>query len=149
MKKKDDIKIYVDTNVLIDFFTGQKKVEDAMRYLFKQRHKEVLFTSSLAITQMICNLQTKKKNRNAFTKTEVNDIIDYLNTKFTIIDLTFKDITNAKVENGEDMEDCIHYILSKKKKCDIIITSNLSDFTDFDQVSVIKPDIRVLKASID
>lgn len=149
MRKKENINIYVDTNVLIDFFTKQKTVEDAMRYLFKQRHKEILFTSSLAITQMVCNLQTKKKNRKAFTKNEVNEIINYLNTKFTVIDLSFKDVINAELEPGEDMEDCIHYVLCKKMKCNIIITSNISDFTNFDYVEVLKPDVRLLKATID
>ena len=142
------IKIYVDTNVLIDFMTNQNEVVNSMKYLFSQRRKEVLFTSSLAITQAISNLQTKKKTRKAFTKEEANEVVDFYHSKFSVIDLTMNDVLSAKSKAGDDLEDCIHYVLSKKRKCDAIITNNVADFIGYDDVKIIKPNIKLLKTTI-
>ncbi len=57
------IRIYIDTNVLINYCTGQQSDVQTLRYIFSQRRKENLFTSSLAIVQTIANLQTKKNSR--------------------------------------------------------------------------------------
>jgi predicted nucleic acid-binding protein len=49
MKRHTIQKIYLDTNVLINYCTGQAKEREALEYLFRTRRKEVLFTSSLAL----------------------------------------------------------------------------------------------------
>ena len=68
-------KIYIDTNVLINYCTGRPQEKAALEHLFKIRRKEVLFTSSLAIVQTITNLQTKKKNRAAFSQEKTVGLI--------------------------------------------------------------------------
>ena len=56
MRSPACIRVYVDSNALINFFTRQKDEIDAFKYLFEKRRREVLFTSTLAIAQTISNL---------------------------------------------------------------------------------------------
>lgn len=144
-KLKDTEKIYIDTNVLIDYFTKQKDVVDSLNYIFSKRRKEVLFTSSLSIVQTLCNLQTKKKVRKAFTKQESVKVVDFYLKKVSILDLTKKDIEDAKNISGDDIEDCVQYVISKKKKCTLILTKNTSDFYGFEKVIAVKPNLSILK----
>jgi predicted nucleic acid-binding protein len=144
----EPIHIYVDTNVLINYCTNQKKDVDALNYVFKKRRKEVLFTSSLAVVQTVTNLQTKKSKRKAFTKDEVFNILDKLLSKFTIIDLTLDDIDKSRNENGNDVEDCVHAVLSKKKKCFAILTNNISDFSSFKDICILPISLGYLKTVV-
>lgn len=145
MRTPKCIRVYVDSNALINFFTQQKNEKDAFKYLFEKRRREVLFTSTLAIAQTISNLQTKKKTRAKFSKEKTNQIVDFIKTKFTILEFSKTDIENARNNNkSEDFEDCIHYEISQKKNCDCIITNNIKDFTNF-QLPVLQPSVCILK----
>ncbi|MCQ2605417.1 MAG: type II toxin-antitoxin system VapC family toxin [Bacteroidales bacterium] len=145
MRTPKCIRVYVDSNALINFFTQQKNEKDAFKYLFEKRRREVLFTSTLAIAQTISNLQTKKKTRAKFSKEQTNQIVDFIKTKFTILEFSKTDIENARNNNkSEDFEDCIHYEISQKKNCDCIITNNIKDFTNF-QLPVLQPSVCILK----
>ena len=57
MKAQSIVKVYIDTNVLVNYVTGQQDDVSVMNYLFKVRRKETLFTSSLALAQTITQLQ--------------------------------------------------------------------------------------------
>ena len=143
-------RIYVDTNVLINYCTGVPADTSALNYIFSKRRKEVLFTSTLAIVQTITNLQTKKKSRRAFSKEQTVLSINKLLSKFTVLDLTLSDVTNGFNSDAEDVEDGTHYILSQKKKCDAILTNNTKDFAHFSSVYKISPksSLGIIKAVI-
>ncbi len=53
--------IFVDTNVLIGYFAEQQKEVTALNYIFSLKGK-LLYTSSLAIAQVISVLQKKQTN---------------------------------------------------------------------------------------
>lgn len=146
--ESEPIHIYVDTNVLINYCTNQKSDVDALNYFFKKRRKEVLFTSSLAVVQTVANLQTKKAKRKAFTKDEVFSLLDKLLPKFTIVDLTVDDIAKSRHEVGNDVEDCVHAVLSKKKKCFAILTNNISDFSSFKDICILPVSLGYLKTVV-
>jgi predicted nucleic-acid-binding protein len=57
-------RIYVDTNVLVNYCTGQTADVSALKYIFSKRRKEALFTSSLAVVQVITQLQSDSKMYN-------------------------------------------------------------------------------------
>ncbi len=59
--------------------------------------------------------------------------------KFSIIDLSAKDVKSGFEQQNNDVEDNVHYILSKKRKCNIIITNNISDFAYFWDVIALSP----------
>lgn len=141
-------KLYIDTNVLINYCTGQLVDKTGLEYLFRTRRKEVLYTSSLAIVQLITNLQTKKPRRKAFSHKETKDAVNKIRQKITVINLTDDDITAGLAFNNTDIEDNIHYVLSKKMKCEAIITNNVSDFDYFRDIEILKPEKRLLSLKI-
>ena len=142
------IRIYIDTNVLINYCTGQPAETVALDFLFKKKRKEVLFTSSLAIVQTIANLQTAKKTRKAYSREQAIEHIEKLRQKITVTNLTDSDITEGFSYANKDIEDNIHYVLSKKMKCDAIITNNVSDFDYFKDIAVMKPKRGILSVRI-
>ncbi|MDR2964061.1 MAG: type II toxin-antitoxin system VapC family toxin [Bacteroidales bacterium] len=144
------VKIYVDTNVLINYCTGQTADVAALKHVFAKRQKHSLFTSSLAIVQTISRLQSgnKARNRKAYSKEKTINELNYLSGKFTVLDLTLADIKKGFNESSEDIEDSVHYILSQKKKCDAILTNNTKDFTQFNNIKLLETDLGLLKSLI-
>ena len=108
MVNKELRRIYIDTNVLINYCTGQEADTEKLDYIFRTRRKEIVFTSSLALVQTISNLQTKKKTREAFTKTETETAIKRLTSKIIVINLTADDVTEGLSLESKDIEDNIH-----------------------------------------
>ena len=144
------IRIYVDTNVLINYCTRQKNDVKALRYVFSKRRKEVLFTSSLAIVQTISKMQSagKSDKRKAYSRETTIKKLDEILPKFTVLDLSFSDIKASFNHLNSDIEDNVHYVLSQKMKCNAILTNNIKDFTFFKDVSVIEPNLALLKQKI-
>ena len=144
------IRIYVDTNVLINYCTRQTNDVKALRYVFSKRRKEVLFTSSLAVVQTISKLQSagKSDKRKAYSREKTIKKLDELLPKFTILDLSFSDIKTGFIHLNSDIEDNVHYVLSQKMKCNAILTNNIKDFTFFKDITVIEPNLAILKQKI-
>jgi predicted nucleic acid-binding protein len=124
-------RIYVDTNVLVNYFTRQSDDVQCLDYLFSKVRKEILFTSSLAVVQAISILQTKKEKRKKFVRAEIIECNKKLNASFSIIDLVNSDIQNGEKENNEDVEDNVHLVLAEKLRCEVVITNNTKDFAYF------------------
>lgn len=145
-------KIYIDTNVIVNFFTKQKKEVDAMNYLFRYCNKNNLVTSSLALVQVVTQLQKRTPKRPAFKKDYVENAINYISTKLTILDVSKTDIFNgikqlSDASNG-DIEDAVHYAISQKASCNVILTNNTKDFNNFIQVKIVEPIIGDVKQRI-
>jgi predicted nucleic acid-binding protein len=147
---KKIMRIYIDTNVLINYCTGQIDDINALKYIFSKRRKEMLFTSSLSVVQTITKLQSgsKQHSRKSYSRettiTKLNEIL----SKFTIIDLSFSDIKAGFEYLNSDIEDSIHYVLSQKMKCDAIITHNTKDFVFFKDVFIIEANLGYLKTVV-
>lgn len=137
--KSESIRIYVDTNVLVNYCTGQQADVDALTYIFSKRRRETLFTSSLAIVQTITQLQKGNKSRKGFDRAAVTEWMNKFMTKFSVIDLSKNDLNRGFSFENKDVEDSIHYALCEKLKCDTILTNNLSDFDYFKKIKKISP----------
>ena len=144
------IRIYVDTNVLINYCTRQNDDVKALKYIFSKRRKETLFTSSLAIVQTITKLQSDSRqyNRKAYSRettiTKLNEILP----KFTVLDLSLSDIKAGFNLLNSDVEDSVHYVLSQKMKCEAILTNNTNDFAFFREVALLDTNLGYLKQKI-
>ena len=117
MKADSIVKVYIDTNVLVNYVTGQHEDVSVMNYLFKVRRKETLFTSSLALVQTISQLQkgNRSKGRKPLDKTQTGAALNDLKRRITVIDLT-----EADVDNG-------------------ILTNNISDFACYTRIKKLNP----------
>jgi len=144
------IRIYVDTNVLINYCTGQNNDVQALGYIFSKRRKEVLFTSSLAVVQTITKLQagSKQHSRKAYSREITIEKLQEILPKFTVLDLSLSDIKTSFKYLNSDVEDSVHYVLSQKAKCDAILTNNKKDFVFFRDIDVFSTDLGSLKSDI-
>ena len=151
MHKRIDYRTYVDTNVLVDYYTGQNDAIVCLKYLFATNRKENLFTSSLSLVQTASQLQKKntQRSRKAIPKEEVIEYLKFLFTKFTILDLARNDVSDSFLLVNNDIEDNVHYIISKKIKCKRIITRNIKDYSKFTELEALSPDnITLIKKKI-
>ena len=135
------IKVYIDTNVLVNYITGQTADVTSLNYLFKKRRKETLFTSSLAVVQTITQLQkgNRKNGRKPYDNLQTSLAISELKKRITVLDLTEADIDEGIKEISKDLEDSIHYVLCRKVGCEAIMTNNVSDFSCFTKVRKLDP----------
>lgn len=143
MNKKTEsiVKVYIDTNVLVNYLTGQNDDVSVMNYLFKVRRKETVFTSSLAIVQTITQLQkgNRLRGRKPLDSVQTGIAVRKLKRHLTVIDLTEGDIDKGVGEQGKDLEDNIHYALCRKVGCEAILTNNTKDFTCFTRIKKLDP----------
>ena len=134
-----NLSIYIDSNVLRNFFTGQTDDVECLRFVFSVRKKERLFTSTLAAAQALSGLQKSNRNRKGFTKEKTIETSKYISQKFSLIDFAENDFYKSISLEGEDVEDNIHYFLSQKKKCNLIITNDTKGFSNFYNIIALKP----------
>lgn len=149
MKSKISYNLYVDTNVMVNYFTGQQDDIACLNYIFANVTKNNLFTSSLAMVQVAQVLQSNKgKPRKKFSVKQVQDCFEKIISKFSILDLTVEDINKSFGEEikGDDVEDRIHYIESQKFNCSAIITNDTGHYNNFLGIRVFSPiDIPYMK----
>jgi len=143
-------RIYVDTNVLINYCTEQNNDVRALQYVFSKRRKEVLFTSSLAVVQAITKLQSgsKQHKRKAYSRETTIKKLNEILPKFTVLDLSLSDIKTGFNHLNNDIEDNVHYVLSQKMKCNAILTNNIKDFTFFKDIAAIETNLALIKQKI-
>lgn len=130
MKKQN---IFVDTNILIGAFLGNKTDENCLKFLFSLKDK-VCFVSSLSIAQFAAFFQKHKLKKSQ----ELKKIIEKFLSKYEIVSFTKSDIQNAFSLKGKDIEDNFQFQLCKKTKCFCIVTNNKKDFQMF-EVPVLTP----------
>ena len=147
--KKKDLSVYIDTNVLRNYCTKQTLDYVCLSYVFSVRRREKLFTSTLAIGQTLSGLQKSRSNKTGLSKEETVEKGHFLLHKITLIDFSEKDVNQSFLQTGNDVEDNIHYVLSQKKDCKIIITNDIKGFRKFDNIIVVSPlDMAYLKKLI-
>jgi predicted nucleic acid-binding protein len=139
MLYNNNFHIYVDTNVLRNYFTKQSADKACLDYVFSNKRKELLFTSSFAVGQIISGLQKSTRERKAFTREQAIQSLNDILLKFSILDFTQKDLEKVHLYLNNDIEDNIHYVLSQKAKCNIIITNDISDYSYFKNIVAISP----------
>ena len=125
--------IFVDTNVLIGNFANIQNDKQALKYLYELKGKR-LFTSTLAIAQLVSVFQKTKPNE------EIKTIVKKIQAKFDLLSFVESDITKAIEISTTDIEDNIQYIIGLKKKCFYFVTNNTKDYRDFADIIVLPPE---------
>ncbi len=130
-------KVYIDANVLWNY--GKECADDVncLNTLFAQEHlSSKLFTSTLAMAQAIAGIQKSKNKRNELSKADTLKVGKKLRQKIQILDFTKADLDTGFDTEGSDIEDGIHYTISEKRNCNIIITNDTNGFSTFDVIAV-------------
>lgn len=117
--------IFLDTNVLIDFFADRKpfSIEAARLFNYSFKKKINIYISSVSYNNIFYIL------RHSCTHTATIKMLTELNEWTDIIDVT-KDIIKKSLKSDfKDFEDAIQYNCAKTlSKIDFIVTRDTKDF---------------------
>lgn len=125
-------RIYIDANVLINYCTGQPADCNELQRLFSSKCEAQLYTSNLAIVQVIAKLQSKTRDRAAFAPDEIKKHINYFYAHCNVYEVKNQDIKRAmRIPEAYDLEDNIHFVVFLNTKCNAILTNNKKDFDHY------------------
>lgn len=145
-------KLYVDTNILVNYCTGNGRGREELIYIFKQRDRGrvEIYTSALCLVQTMSQLQIPREryNRERFDGKKTAHHIKKLLSEFKILKLDKNHVKKAILENNDDMEDNVQYQILKEAGCKAIFTDNQKDFKSFPGLIRIEPIMGMVKARI-
>lgn len=129
------MKVFVDTNIVIDLLINRKPFSEDAERIFSlcENGKIQCFVSASSITDIyyISKKYLKDKDK---TKCVILDLLSIVD----IIDVTKHDVLNALLSEFNDFEDALQYYCACKEKLDFIITRNLKDFKS-SKIVALKP----------
>lgn len=117
--------IFLDTNVLIDFFADRKpfSIEAARLFNYSIKKKINLYISAVSYNNIYYIL------RQSCSHTETIKMLTELNDWTIIIDVSKAIINKSLKSDFRDFEDAIQYNCAKSlNKIDFIVTGNTKDF---------------------
>lgn len=123
------LKIYVDTNVYLDLFKGRTaKFMDlgdfAGNLFIKIREKEYQLVISDWVFEEFCKYENKK-----YLQKLISDF-----TEVIMIERTSEDEKKARKLSQTNFPDALHVVLAKKGEAVYLVTRNIQDFIEFQQV---------------
>ena len=125
------MRVYIDTNIFMDYLLSRKDrfrdlgliAFELLRRIIEESYDIII--SDLLIKELEFNIE----------KDKINDLMLWLNKNNKVIKVEterqdkFRAIKISKNENLS-RSDCLHSVLAKKNKADVIITRNIKDFPD-------------------
>lgn len=116
------MKIFLDTNILIDFLAGRDGKEAAAKILSLSQSKEYRLCASVLTFANIAYILRKLPEQN------VIDSIYSLTGIIGVLKMDEKQLLKALMTAGSDFEDNLQYQCAKAAKADVIITNNTKHF---------------------
>ena len=125
--------LFLDANVLFDFFLNREGVEYAREILQMGYKKQCsLYVSSLSFSHLAYTMRKVAKGKALYS------ILETLQEMVNIASVDEEVITKAIRLGANDFEDAIQYFSACKIDADCIVTNNIKDFA-FSEIRVIKP----------
>lgn len=127
------MKVFIDTNVLIDLLLEREGYQEAASILLCQKERKCsLWLSSLTMANIAYILRKKIKGE------ELYNALDKLKIFFNIVDLTAGNVESALKLRANDFEDALQYFSANNVQADVIVTRNEKDFC-FSAIKVVSP----------
>jgi predicted nucleic acid-binding protein len=118
------MKIFLDTNILIDFISEREGVEEASTILkLGEEGNFELVTSFLSMAN------TAYIVRRGHTRDQLYMILNTLAELIDILPMDSSQFSSALRKQSSDFEDMLQYQCALAAGCDIIVTRNTRDFT--------------------
>jgi predicted nucleic acid-binding protein len=116
-------RVFLDTNILIDYIQARAGGDDAKQLLMRGRDGEVsLFASFLTFANMAYILDGKA---------DIYELFTMLTSFITVLPMDSDQLQTALSQRVKDFEDMLQYQCAKVAGCDTIITGNKRHFTEF------------------
>ena len=116
-------RVFLDTNILIDYIQARAGGDDAKQLLMRGRDGEVsLYASFLTFANMAYILDGKA---------DIYELFAMLTSFITVLPMDSDQLQAALSQRAKDFEDMLQYQCAKVAGCDTIITGNKRHFTEF------------------
>lgn len=127
------MKVYLDTNVVMEFFTQRelyKTVRKIMRGAEMGQLTACISTISLSTIVYLLGLKLKEKGIHEPEKREkIRSLLLDMEEYIIVVDLSQEKSKEAlKDEDFKDLEDSFQYYCAVENECDCIVTINIKDF---------------------
>lgn len=134
MKRSRNMKIFVDTNILLDVLTEREPFHKDSAIIWTLVEKNLVkgYISAISVNN-IYYISKKMKG-----KATAEKLVDQIMKNFRIISLTYEILKLSRTLSGKDFEDVIQYFSALQKGCDFIITRNKGDFPQ-KEIEVVEP----------
>ena len=116
-------RVFLDTNILIDFALGREHGDDAEQLL--QRGLDGII-SLQASYLTFANMAYIMRN-----KVDVYELFNDLCKFISVLPMDEKQLHTALTHRVHDFEDMLQYQCAKTANCDVIVTNNRKDFIEF------------------
>jgi predicted nucleic acid-binding protein len=127
------MKIFIDTNILLDFITERPGVEDASMIL--QLGEDSVAELATSVLSMANVAYVAKRGR---TNAELYALLGGLSDLVEILQMDSKQFSLALKKEVSDFEDMLQYQCAVAAGCDVIVTRNKKDFK-FASLPVVSP----------
>ena len=130
-----DYKLFVDSDVVIDFFTDREPHANPASELFElnEQGKVELYLSAVSINNIYYIVRKFLGHKKAL------EVVEALTEMTEIIGTTKKEIIQALKNNFSDYEDSVQYSSARTiKDLDAIITRNIKDYRN-SSIAVMTP----------
>ncbi len=116
-------KVFLDTNLLLDFVLDRKPFSDYAEKVIASRitHKNSLFTSSLSLANVAYVVRKAKKNPIS--------VIQEMMVWTDVVSLTKLEFENALKSGFKDYEDALQFHYAQNIQANVIVTRNTRDYT--------------------
>ena len=128
-------KVFIDTDVIIDFLTDRKPFSESASVLFNRLDKKEIsgYTSSQSISNLYYILRKYGSHK------RVVQALKELNAFVGILPVNQKIIRSAMQSGFNDLEDAIQYYCAESGHVDAIITRNVRDYKEA-RIPVMSPE---------
>lgn len=131
------IKIYVDTNVYLDYLQNRSNLfgkplgDDAWRIFARVLSGEFrLVVSSFVLEELYCQIEPA----------ETAMLFEILKKNVVYVIYNIEEKTRAKTLNDDHWQDALHAIIANREKVDYIVTQNFADYVSYSTlVKTVRP----------
>jgi len=123
------MRLYVDTNVIMDFLLDRRSsAYDLIKEALKCKHSFVI--SDIVVEEL------------SFQNMDFRSLFKILDSagKLDILKNTSEESRQAKLVSQTHYNDALHYFIAKRAGVDCLVTSNVRDFSWFNDLMVKRPD---------
>jgi predicted nucleic acid-binding protein len=117
-------RIFVDTNIVLDYLTHRKHFYNSASKLFALADTEdiIICISSLSFTTVHHHLLQRMEKR------EARRIVSNFRTGITLLPVSGRTIDAALASDFKDFEDAVQYHCAKSENISVLLTRNVKDY---------------------
>lgn len=128
-------RVFLDTNILIDFVENRPGADAAEQVLEKGANKEIsIFASPLTFANMAYIFGKR------FTKEDLYPMLDALEHQIEVLPMDKTQLRHAIDYPSKDFEDMLQYQCALAGNCDIILTRDTKGFVDYSLIPLMSAD---------